>query len=105
MKFLEKLGLKKKKEQQELDVQPTQQPRLNRLNRIIKALNRPMSGAIGFNPTPKRTPMELQLGIPEYISPEERRPDFTPKMKQLQEIKEEKVDWRPLPNKPRKVRW
>lgn len=104
MKILEKLGLKKKKEQQVLDVQP-QQPRPNRLNRIIKALNQPMSGAIGFNPTPRRTPMELQLGIPEYISPEERRPDFTPKIKQIPDIKEEKIDWRPSPNKKRKVKW
>jgi hypothetical protein len=100
MKFLEKLGLKKKKKKEDEVV--VVQPQPNRLSRIMKALNKPSGGAIGFNPMPQRTPMEKQLGLPEYVSPLERAPDFTSKPKPIPKIKKAKTSWRPTPGVPYK---
>ncbi len=110
MNFLEKIGFKKKKKEEEeiaVAVQPKQSA-LSKISNMMIALNRPMGG-LGFNTTPRRTPRERQLGIPEYISPQERAKDFTVQPKEIPKPKKVITNWRATPGKVSRkgeeVRW
>lgn len=107
MKFLEKIGIGKKKKQDEIAVAQVvepQQPKSNRLMRVLTVLNQPMGGGFGSGvlQEPKRTPMEKQLGIPEFVSPRDRAPDFTTTLKPIEQTKKEVKKWRPKPGMPYK---
>lgn len=95
MKFLNKIGLGKKEEEEKEEV--PKQPKPNRFLQAIKILNQPMGGGLGFNPTPKRTLRERQLGIPEYVPPNERAPNFIPPKQEVPKPKEVITNWRPRP--------
>ena len=98
MKFLEKIGIgKKKKDEEELVAQPS---KTSRIANVIKTLNQPMIGGIGFNPNPKRSPVEKQLGIPEFVSPLDRARDFTTTPKPIPKSKQSTKKWRPRPGVP-----
>jgi len=102
MKFLEKIGLQKKKKEEEstVVVAPVKsQSAISRIGNIMSVLNRPIGGGLGFEPNPKRTPREIQLGIPEYISPYNRKKDFTPAPKEVPKSKKIITNWRPTPGK------
>lgn len=100
MKFLEKIGLQKKKKDDESDVvQQPKQSAISKISNLIVSLNKPMSGGLGFNTTPQRTPRERQLGIPEYVSPHERLKDFAIQPKDIPKFKKIITNWRATPGK------
>jgi len=101
MKFLEKIGLQKKKKEEEevITVSKPKQSAINKISNLMMTLNQPMGGGIGFNPDPRRTPRERQLGIPEYISPKERIKDFSITPKEIPKPKKIITNWRPTPGK------
>jgi len=104
MSFLEKIGLKKKKEEEDEVVAIAPQPQkklsaMSRLGNIMNNLNQPLGGGMGFNPNPKRTPRERQLGIPEYIAPRDRARDFSVTPKPIPVPKKIITNWRPTPGK------
>jgi len=111
MKFLEKIGLKKKKKSDEEEVHtPKPKPIMgDRLNNAIRILNQPMGGGIGFNHDPQRTLRERQLGIPEYVPPRDRAPNFIPRPGYIPPAKKFVNNWRPTPGKPsrngKEVKW
>ena len=113
MKILEKIGLSKKKDEKEEEeitvVKPIKQSAISKIGNVIQALNQPMGGGIGFNPNPKRSPRERQLGIPEYVSPYDRKKNFIKEPKPIPKSKKVITNWRPTPGKVSRkgeeVRW
>jgi len=94
MKILDKLGLKKKKDEDEEE----KEKKPSKIITLFKAMNKPLGGAGGFmDMTPKRTPRERQLGIPEYVLPKERMKNFIPPHKDVPKYKKTITDWRPKP--------
>jgi len=108
MNFLNKLGIGKKKEQ-EPEVVTQEEPKKKKfsITQALIRLNKPMAGGFGMDGIPRRTPMELQLGIPEYTTPITRFKKFDPKMSNIEEHKKPKKikKSRPLPGKPYNTGW
>jgi hypothetical protein len=99
MRFLDKIGIgKKKKEEKKEEVVTAPQPsRLQKVASVMQKLNRPIGSGLGFNLAPKRSLMERQLGIPEYVEPRERAKNFIRDPKPVPKPKETIIDWRPRP--------
>lgn len=109
MKFLEKIGLKKKKKSDEEEIIQPKVSMGDRLNNAVRVLNQPFGGAIGLNHNPARTLREKQLGIPEYVAPKDRARDFVPRPGYIPPAKKFVTNWRPTPGKPsrngKEVKW
>jgi len=105
MKFLEKIGIGKKKEEEEVTVVAQAQPKESAMSKIsnvmntLNRLNKPIGAGFGFGDSPKRTPREKQLGIPEYVAPRERAKDFSITPKEIPKPKKVITNWRPTPGK------
>ena len=101
MKILEKIGIGKKKEEEEeiTVVKPVKQSAISKIGNILQIFNQPMGGGLGYNPNPKRSLRERQLGIPEYVLAHERVKNFIKEPKPIPKSKKVITNWRPTPGK------
>lgn len=95
--------MKKKKEEETIEeamaVKQPKQSAISKIGNVISALNKPIGGGLGINPTPHRSPRERQLGIPEYVKPNERIKKFIKDPKPIPQAKKVITNWRPTPGK------